>query len=64
MCSFIENYGNIDFSERKLLTCISGNKKSEHPDEMYSEREKVITFLENRYPNDFDFYGTGFDIRK
>lgn len=57
--TFVENYGDVNFSERKLLTCISGNKKSKHPDEMYSERERVITFLENKYPNDFDFYGTG-----
>ena len=62
--TFIENYGDVSFSERKLLTCISGNKKSEHPDEMYSERERVITFLENNYSDDFDFYGTGWEKSK
>lgn len=58
---FEENIGNIGFDDRKLLTSISGNKKSKHPDELYSERERVITFFENNYPEEFEFYGTGWD---
>lgn len=61
---FTESIGTVPFEERKLLTSISGNKSSEHPDELYSEREKVITFFENNYPDDFDFYGTGWDKNK
>lgn len=58
---FRYNIGNVPFSERKLLTSISGNKKSFHPDELYSEREKVLTFFENHYPDETDFYGTGWE---
>lgn len=61
---FKENIGNIPFAERKLLTSISGNKKSDYPDELYSERERVITFFEQNYPEEFDFYGTGWDASK
>lgn len=58
---FVENFGNVPFEKRKLLTSISGNKKSDHPDELYSERERVISFFEKNYPDDFDFYGTSWD---
>jgi hypothetical protein len=43
------------FEEKKLVTQISSNKKSKHPNELYSERESVIQFFEDK--NDFDFYG-------
>lgn len=56
---FITNFSKIPFEDRKLLTSISGNKHSNHPDELYSERERVISVLEEKYPNDFDFYGSG-----
>ena len=58
---FREEFGNVKFEEKKLLTSISGNKKSDHPDELYSEREKAVTFFETYYPEDFDFYGTGWE---
>lgn len=58
---FQDNIGEVPFSERKLLTSISGNKKSSHPDELYSERERVLTFFENNYSDDIDFYGTGWE---
>lgn len=58
---FMDHADGGEFSGRKLLTSISGNKKSKHPDELYSERERVITFFENHYPDDFQFYGTGWD---
>lgn len=56
---FENNFGQVPYESRKLLTSISGNKKSKHPDELYSERERAINFFENNYPDDFDFYGTG-----
>lgn len=56
---FRKEYGNIPFSERKLLTNISGNKTSNHPAELYSERERVVTFFEKNAPQEFDLYGTG-----
>ena len=58
---FKENIGNIPYEKRKLLTSISGNKKSNYPGELYSERERVITFFEQNYPEEFDFYGTGWN---
>lgn len=61
---FVECFGDVEFSKRKLLTSVSGNKQSKHPDELYSEREKVISFFENNYPNDFDFYGTGWENKE
>lgn len=61
---FKENFGNIEFTKKKLLTGISGNKKSDYPDELYSKREEVYTFFENRYPNDFTFYGSGWNREK
>lgn len=61
---FVNTFGNVGFENRKLLTSVSGNKKSEHPDELYSEREKVISFFEEKYANDFDFYGTGWDSKQ
>lgn len=54
-------FGDIPFENRKILTNISGNKKSFHPDELYSERKKVIEELEEKYIDDFEFYGTGWD---
>lgn len=61
---FREDFGDIKFENRKLLTSISGNKKSTHPDELYSEREKVITYFEKNYFEQFDFYGTRWDVQK
>jgi hypothetical protein len=61
---FEPNIGSVPFNERKLITCISGNKKSNHPDELYSERERAIEFFEANYPEQFDFYGIGWDKSK
>ena len=38
--------GEILYENRKLITNISGNKHSSHPFELYSERERVISFFE------------------
>jgi len=53
--------GNLLFEEKKLLTSISGNKKSSYKGELYSERAKAIDFFEKNHPSEFDFYGTGWD---
>lgn len=60
---FVDERAQVAFSGKKLLTSISGNKKSKFPDELYSEREKVISFFEKNYPDQFEFYGTGWDNR-
>ena len=59
---FQKNFGNISFSDRKLLVNISGNKHSNHPQELYSEREKVVSFFEKNYLNSISLYGTCWDI--
>ena len=60
---FEKKQGKIPYGEKKLLTNVSGNKKSDHPDELYSERERLITYFETNYPSQFDLYGTGWDQR-
>lgn len=49
----------VPFEQKKLLTQISGNKRSKHKDELYSKRLKVIRFFEKKDGDDFEFYGTG-----
>ena len=58
------NREGLPFNERKLMTNISGNKSSRIVNELYSEREKVITFFEKKHPEDFDLYGTGWNREK
>ena len=36
---------------------IACNKWSPHPDELYTERKKVIRFFEEHHPETFDLYG-------
>lgn len=56
--------GNIPFCNRKLITNISGNKSSKNSKELYSERERAITFFEKNYSRQFDLYGTGWDVKE
>ena len=58
---FKKQYGTVPFEERKLLVNVSGNKHSTHPEELYSERERVITYFEQHAPEEFDLYGTGWN---
>lgn len=46
-----------------FLTSISGNKTSSHPLELYSERLKTMRWFEENHPNDFDYYGIGWDYK-
>lgn len=57
--NFVEHENKIAYAEKKLLTSISANKKSDYKDELYTERERLITFFENEMPDDFDMYGVG-----
>lgn len=47
------------FEERKLLTQMSGRKKSKHKKELYSERVSVINYFQDRPEGEFEFYGFG-----
>jgi len=42
---------------------ITANKKSRHPLELYSERERTASWFEREHPADFDLYGMGWDRR-
>lgn len=48
-----------EFSQKKFCTFIGANKSSQHPNELYSERQKLISFFFSRHPEDFDLYGNG-----
>lgn len=49
------------FSEKKLLTQVIGNKTSTHPNELYTERLRVIKYFEEVGGNEFEFYGSGWE---
>lgn len=49
------------FTQKKMLTMFIGNKTSSHPDELYSKRIEMIRFFEQASPEQFEFYGRGFD---
>ena len=42
---------------------ITANKKSSHPLELYSERERSVRWFESNHPGEFDLYGMGWDRR-
>lgn len=53
---------NKDLSKKeKLCILIAGNKKVNHSLELYSKRVEAIRWFESSHPNDFDFYGIGWD---
>lgn len=45
-------------NKEKLCCLIVGNKNSDDPNELYSERKKAIRWFENNHPDDFSLYGT------
>jgi len=54
----------ISFPNKKLLVDISGNKFSDHPFELYSERRKTVKYFNENHTSEFDLYGTGWDTNK
>lgn len=61
--TFTYHTDTIPFIEKKLLTGISTNKKSNYKDELYSERERAYSFFEKKYPDQFAFYGMQWGIK-
>lgn len=47
--------------KNKFCVLIAGNKRSTHPQELYSERIRTIRWFEKNYPNDFDLFGYDWD---
>jgi hypothetical protein len=58
---FPERIRRVDFDKRKFCTLIAGNKMSKHPKELYSQRLRSIRWFEKHHPEDFDYYGMGWD---
>lgn len=48
-------------NKEKLCTLIAGNKKVEHPLELYSKRVEAIRWFEKYHSGNFDLYGIGWD---
>ncbi len=48
-------------NRNKLCTLIVSNKKSNFPNELYSERKELIRWFENNHLKDFDLYGFGWN---
>lgn len=49
------------YDKRKLCCLIVGNKYSNHPNELYSERKKLIRWFEENAPSDFYLFGVGWN---
>lgn len=53
----------LKFSEKKkFCTLIAGHKMVTHPLELYSKRVEAIRWFEKNQPEDFEFYGMGWDM--
>lgn len=50
------------FEEKKFCTLINSRLQSKHPKELYSAREEIIRFFENR-SDEFDLYGRFWEKR-
>jgi len=63
--NFAQNIPNTidkDLSKKEnFCTLIAGNKKVNHPLELYSKRVEAIRWFEKNHPEDFEFYGIGWD---
>lgn len=52
------------FEEQSLLVNVSSRKYSKHPEELYSERERVINYYEDNDPDAFTLYGLYWNRRQ
>ena len=55
------NFPYTTFNKKKLLVNISMNKFSNHPNELYGERRKLIKYFEFTQKDNFDLYGIGWN---
>ncbi len=51
----------IPFEQKKFCILLASNKTSTHPQEIYSQRKKTITFFETKHPSQLSLYGTGWE---
>ena len=52
----------VPFCDKKLITLIAGCKTSNEYGELYSARAEFIAFMEKNHPEEFEFYGMGWDL--
>lgn len=55
---------DLDYNQNKkenLCTTIVANKFNTHSLELYTERKKAIRWFDKNHPEEFDFYGMGWD---
>ncbi|MCE5286504.1 MAG: glycosyltransferase [Pelosinus sp.] len=56
---------NQDISKKvNFCTLVAGNKFRGHPLELYSKRIEAIRWFEHYHPQDFSFYGIGWDEKE
>jgi len=48
-------------NKKKLLCLMANNKRSSHPNELYTARKKAIAWFETHHPEEFDLFGQGWD---
>lgn len=53
----------VPFCNKKFSTMIAGNKRVPDSGELYSERIKIIHYMEKNNENDFDLYGMGWNTK-
>jgi hypothetical protein len=53
---------DMPYQSRRLLANVSGNKRSDHPAELYTARRDTIRYCEETLPEgEFGLFGTGWD---
>lgn len=58
---FPSEKSSFDTVKTGFCTMIAGNKRSNHPRELYSKRIEAIRWFEHNHPDEFDLYGMGWD---
>ncbi|OHD13528.1 MAG: hypothetical protein A2Y41_06530 [Spirochaetes bacterium GWB1_36_13] len=56
-----ENFKSKFAPKNRFCTLIAGNKTNHDPRELYSKRIEAIRWFEKNHPEDFDFYGVGWE---
>jgi alpha(1,3/1,4) fucosyltransferase len=58
---FPQSINKALLKQKKLCTLIAGNSRNNHPLELYSKRVEAIRWFEESHPEEFDFYGVGWN---
>ncbi len=53
----------IPFHKKKFCVMVNSRRSSDNKDELYSEREKVVSFFEKNAPEEFDLFGRFWEMR-